>query len=348
MMDIGSCYLDGNADVVEFCPHDSFYDILAAGTYTLQEGAQPHRAGSTSLFSTRDGLSLLCRVPTIGVFDLKWSPRGQNAPPLLAQAGADGGVVLYKLESQLKEEDQGNMLRETCSENISSSMCLCMDWHPSASSISLGHSDGSLSLVAVKDDKVQVSQSWLGHDYEVWATSFDAQRPNLLYSGSDDCCFSCWDLRAPTDDVVFRNGKAHRMGVCCISQDPANTNILLTGSYDEFLRVWDVRSTSRPVCEKSLCLGGGVWRIKHHPYKSNLVLTACMHNGFAIVRIEDGDIQVVETYHKHESLAYGADWQRGEMSAQGMQRQGLLVSTCSFYDRLLRIWQPEVLQLSAF
>lgn len=240
------------------------------------------------------------------------------------------------------------MLREACSENISSSMCLCMDWHPSASSISLGHSDGSLSLVTVKDDKVQVSQSWPSHDYEVWATSFDVHRPNLLYSGSDDCCFSCWDLRAPTNDVVFRNAKAHRMGVCCISQHLANTNILLTGSYDEFLRVWDVRSTSRPVCEKSLCLGGGVWRIKHHPCKSNLVLTACMHNGFAIVRIEDGDIQVVESYCKHESLAYGADWQRGEMSAQGMQRQGLLVATCSFYDRLLRIWKPEVLQVSAF
>lgn len=220
-------------------------------------------------------------------------------------------------------------------------MCLCLDWNSSASSISLGHSDGSISLASLREDQVQFSQSWLGHDYEVWATSFDAHRPDLLYTGADDCRFSCWDLRAHPSEIVFQNTKSHQMGVCCITQDPMNSNILLTGSYDEFLRVWDVRSTSKPVCERSLCLGGGVWRIKYHPYMSNFVLAACMHNGFAIASIEEQNVHVVEKYCKHESLAYGADWQKGEMNMQGIWNKGLLVATCSFYDRLLRVWQPE-------
>ena len=50
-MDVANCYLDGNADVVEFCPHDSYHNILAASTYTLVEGDQPSRSGSISLFN---------------------------------------------------------------------------------------------------------------------------------------------------------------------------------------------------------------------------------------------------------------------------------------------------------
>ncbi|URE46181.1 WD domain, G-beta repeat [Musa troglodytarum] len=343
-MDIGMCYLDGNADVVEFCSHYPFHHILAAGTYTLQEGTQPHREGSISLFSADPvvGLELLCRVSTVGVFDIKWSPSGESIHPLLAQADADGCIGLYNL-SKTETENEGSILKEVCSEKVSSSMCLCVDWKPSGSSVCLGLSDGSICMVTVREAQLQVSQSWLGHDYEVWATSFDAHRPNLLYTGSDDCCFNCWDLRASPSEIVFRNAKSHQMGVCCITQNPTNTNILLTGSYDEFLRVWDVRSTSKPVHEKSLCLGGGVWRIKYHPSISTFILAACMHNGFAVVSTEEEDVRVVETYCKHESLAYGADWQKGEISTQGMLRKGLLVATCSFYDRRLRIWQPEFL-----
>ncbi|WOL02965.1 diphthine methyltransferase [Canna indica] len=341
-MDVDSCYLDGNADAVEFCPCQPFHHILAAGTYTLQEGTQPHRLGSISLFSTDPvvGLQLLCHVPTVGVFDIKWSTIGDSMHPLLAQAGADGGVTLYKLELKA-ETSEGNILTESCSKKIGSSMCLCMDWKPLVGSIALGLSDGSISLVTIGQGQLQVSESWMGHDYEVWATCFDAHRPNLLYTGSDDCCFSCWDLRAHPSDPVFRNAKSHQMGVCCISQNPTNSNILLTGSYDEFLRVWDLRSTSKPVCERSLCLGGGVWRVKYHPYISNFVLAACMHNGFAIVSIKEENIEVVETYCKHESLAYGADWQKG---SEDMMRKGLLVATCSFYDRLLCLWQPDILK----
>ncbi|XP_068642720.1 uncharacterized protein [Aristolochia californica] len=331
-MDFAHYYLDGNADAVEFCPHYPFHHILAAATYTLEEGVQPNRSGSVSLFSVDDalGLVLLHQVKTAGVFDMKWSPAGANLHPLLAQADADGCLKIHRLDSSSDISECRAVLKESGAEKVSSSMCLCLDWEPSATCVSVGLSDGSVSIITSRESRPQISRQWEAHDFEVWTTTFDAHRPHLLYTGSDDCKFSCWDLRESPSKVVFQDRKTHKMGVCCITKNPSDSNILLTGSYDEFLRLWDVRSPHKPINENSISLGGGVWRIKHHPFMPNVVLAACMHNGFAVVDISSGNFVVKEAYKKHESLAYGADWQRGG-----------LVATCSFYDRLVRVWKPE-------
>jgi diphthine methyl ester acylhydrolase len=231
------------------------------------------------------------------------------------------------------------VFNDVCAEDISSSMCLYVDWNQSAESLSVGLSDGSLSVVSVREDRLEISEGWAAHQYEVWTCYFDRARPQLLYSGSDDCSFSCWDLRESPSNVVFRNGKSHSMGVCCIAQNPVEGNMLLTGSYDEFLRVWDMRLMEKPVNKTSINLGGGVWRMKYHPSIADVVLAACMHNGFSIVKVGAGDPMVMETYGKHESLAYGADWQIREERDQNGNPS--VVATCSFYDRLLRVWQPE-------
>jgi diphthine methyl ester acylhydrolase len=84
----------------------------------------------------------------------------------------------------------------------------------------------------------------------------------------------------------------------------------------------------------------GVWRVKPHPYISEIVIAACMHNGFSVVRVGK-DAAVLERDEKHESLAYGVDWMKGEHA-----RIGSIVSSCSFYDRLLRVWKPQCLAKS--
>lgn len=234
----------------------------------------------------------------------------------------------------------GGFLRDITGEKISSSMCLCLEWNPSATSITVGLSDGSVSIVSVVESQLEVLQQWKAHEFELWATTFDVHQPHLVYTGSDDCKFSGWDIRESPFKLAFQNSKIHKMGVCCIANIPSDSNTLLTGSYDEYLRVWDVRSISKPVNETSVCLGGGVWRIKHHPFIPGLVLAACMHNGFAVVKVGGEKAEVLETYAKHGSLAYGADCQRGRSSLEG-KRKNSLVATCSFYDRLLRIWMPE-------
>lgn len=346
-MDVGHSYLEGNADAVEFCPHDSFHNVLAASTYTLQEGDRPSRAGSISLFDVDTDacrLNLTQRLETAGIFDIKWnSGFVQNmGHPLLAQADADGYVRIHSLQSSdLDGSDvYGNYLKELCGKHISSSMCLCIDWNPSSTSMTVGLSDGSVSIISMHESQLNILQDWKAHEFEVWATSFDVHQPQLVYTGSDDCKFSCWDCRDDPSNSVFQNAKVHKMGICSIAKSPSDPNIVLTGCYDEHLRVWDVRSISYPISETSICLGGGVWRVKHHPSIPGLILTACMHNGFAVVKIKDGRAEVIETYKKHDSLAYGADWQRGVSFVAG-RRNSKAIATCSFYDRLLRIWIPE-------
>ncbi|XP_057952625.1 uncharacterized protein LOC131146839 [Malania oleifera] len=341
-MDVAHCYLDGNADAVEFCPHDSFHHVLAASTYTLQEGAQPSRSGSISLFNVdadnMDRLELFHRVETAGIFDIKWNPVGVNGGPVLAQADADGYLRLHSLECTVGQAAVGGFLKEINAQKVSSSMCLCLDWDPSATSISVGHSDGSISIISMTESQLSTLQEWKAHEFELWATSFDIHQPQLVYTGSDDCKFSCWDLRDSPWKLAFQNMRVHKMGVCCIAKSPNDPNNIMTGSYDEYLRVWDVRSISKPVNETSICLGGGVWRIKHHPVLQELVLAACMHNGFALVSFKGEKAEVIETYTKHDSLAYGADWKR---QGQRDKRNSPVIATCSFYDRLVQIWMPE-------
>ncbi|KAB2066739.1 hypothetical protein ERO13_A09G171200v2 [Gossypium hirsutum] len=340
-MDVAHCYLEGNADAVEFCPHDGYQHVLAASTYTLKEGEQPIRAGSISLFDVnaeKGNLELFHREHTAGIFDIKWSTVGSNVGPLLAQADADGYLRIYSLEGCCNEEKpRGGFLNEVCGEKISSSMCLFLDWNPTATSISVGLSDGSVSITTLAESKIEKLQEWKAHDFELWTSCFDIHQPQLVYTGSDDCKFKCWDMRDNPSRMVFQNSKVHKMGVCCIAKSPTDPNTILTGSYDEYLRVWDLRCISRPVNETSVCLGGGVWRIKHHPFVSGLVLAACMHNGFAIVKIGDEKPEVFEAYGQHGSLAYGADWQRAKLLPGG----STIVATCSFYDRLLRVWRPK-------
>ncbi|MED6210284.1 hypothetical protein PIB30_062735 [Stylosanthes scabra] len=106
-MDIAHCYLHGNADAMEFCPHDSYHHILAASTYNLQEGDRPSRHGSISLFNVDgsnidggdDKLDLVYSVETSGIFDIKWSPPAQYSHPFLSQADADGYLRIHMLDS---------------------------------------------------------------------------------------------------------------------------------------------------------------------------------------------------------------------------------------------------------
>ncbi|KAB2609319.1 diphthamide biosynthesis protein 7-like protein [Pyrus ussuriensis x Pyrus communis] len=247
-MDVARCYLEGNADAVEFCPHDACRHVLAASTYTLQEGDRLSRAGSISLFNVGaelGQLDLFQRIETAGIFDIKWNPVGDSVSPLLAQVDADGYLRIHGLES-CSDEAQGMeclcfSLKEITDEKISPSMCLFLDWNPSATSITVGLSDFS-----IRESQLETIEMWNAHDFEVWTTSFDIHQPQLL---------------------VFTNG-------------------------------------------------------------------------FSIVNINGDKTEVIETYSKHESLAYGADWHTDKSLHEGKGNSTLVV-TCSFYDRLLRIWTPE-------
>jgi hypothetical protein len=91
------------ADVAEFCPTAPWQDVLAVGTYQLEEDASTRR-GILYLLQVREGgvgepwtLKDLCSINLDGIFDLQWLPGGGAAGdrPRLAAALADGSVVVY-------------------------------------------------------------------------------------------------------------------------------------------------------------------------------------------------------------------------------------------------------------
>lgn len=368
--------LDGNADAVEFCCTPPFCHILAAATYTLQEGPQPSRAGSLALFSVEQQdhqLHKHCHLHTSGIFDIKWRPNPPHGVPFLAQASADGTLSLYKMRVQ----DTFN-LSELLRENIGCAMCLSLDWDPhSCKQIAISHSDGSLSVLDVGESQMEICHSSSAHGFEAWSVAYDSWRSNVIYSGGDDCHFCCWDLRQGFSQPIFREKKIHQMGVCSIQTNPQWDNVLATGSYDENLRLWDLRMLEKPKLEKALGLGGGVWKLKWNPFDKRLLVAACMHNGFVIVKVQEDNISIDMEYKEHKSLAYGADWFKApamsmstsaadhsvanfnDSTSRSTNEQSIadrslnefamenggyshfLLATCSFYDRSLHIWKHD-------
>ena len=91
------------------------------------------------------------------------------------------------------------------------------------------------------------------------------------------------------------------------------------------------------------------------PADGALLLVACMHGGFRIMRVDaagaaDGEPAPARTlrhYERHASLAYGADWVqvrggRGTGAGKGGAGAATVVSTCSFYDRSLHVWEARL------
>ena len=102
--------------------------------------------------------------------------------------------------------------------------------------------------------------------------------------------------------------------------------MVIVKSYDEVLNCWDTRNLKTPLSE--LNMGGGIWRIKWHPYDPNLLITACMYNGFHILSF-DQKLEIQDSYNGHKSIAYGVDW--------AYNREKNIFGSCSFYDHLLHI-----------
>ena len=95
--------LEEQAATAAFCPVSGSTQLLAVGTYELDE-ATGQRIGSTVLLSVKSGASTGCTVdpvaslPSAGVFELAWSCHGSSV--VLGRALADGCVSLLDHEGQ--------------------------------------------------------------------------------------------------------------------------------------------------------------------------------------------------------------------------------------------------------
>ncbi|XP_055951630.1 diphthine methyltransferase-like [Argiope bruennichi] len=346
--------MEFNADSVEWCPFQEFSQYMTCGTYQLDEDETPSddiqtRNGSITLYSFTNAfdnanakLEKIDIAQSGGVLDLKWCPQLINGEPVLGAACSNGKIILLRMSSNSSRIH----LQELINLNLSleeKKMILSLDWSCQEGSITTIASDtkGNLNYVALRESELSLLESWNAHGFESWIVAFDYSHPNVVYSGGDDCRLKGWDLRN-VSSATFIN-KSHSMGVTAISKSKLNEHLLVTGSYDENVFLWDVRSMKIPISEISL--NGGIWRLKWHPQNPSFLLSASMHNGFHVLSIEDGALKEKAHYNKHESLAYGVDWrlqsnETGETTASDTERcVSSLVASCSFYDKLLHIWE---------
>ncbi|KAF9134886.1 Diphthine methyltransferase [Mortierella sp. 14UC] len=360
-----------SADSIEFCPFQSHSHLFACGTYQLAKDESEDepaptpepadtdssdddepvkvdkpmlRLGRLLVYAvegeTEDTLKLnnLERIETAAILDMKWSHQLINGNPTLGLADASGDLSLYQFKSA------GNDLEIVTKyqTNTSSKLALSLDWSNRVQTteqpqIAVSLSNGDITILDLDPTSSTLTESltWHAHDFEAWIVGWNYHDTNILYTGADDCRLKGWDRRMDCSYATFTS-RAHQMGVCSIQSNPHDEHTLATGSYDENVLIWDTRSMRQPLSTTET--GGGVWRLKWHPTRKDVLLAGCMHNGFHVINYDEGwsTGTIGSSFMDHASLAYGTDWSYGPTKSDELP----LVASCSFYDHLLHLWRP--------
>jgi diphthine methyl ester acylhydrolase len=333
-------------DSIEWCPIQS--DLFACGTY-LYNPDNITREGSIYLFRYNTSTSSIDTVhhqQTNGILDLKWISCSPEST-FLSTVSALGQLSLYSL---------ADLNRPIVCEDVTNDRTIALShaWLQASNNYAvISDQQGCLSICDLDSSNgLRFSQSWSAHDYECWTCAWDQFDSNIVYSGADDNLMKIWDIRN-YQQAIHINRK-HTMGICSIVSDDRNDQQFFTGSFDEYLRLWDKRQLNEPL--KMIKLGGGVWKIKPYPNNKDILLCACMQNGFVIVDMKTSTIQC--HYQQHGSLAYGCDWQRMDsvnqltdllddcMNVESNENHtnsfDCLIASCSFYDKTIHVWQQAI------
>ena len=213
------------ADCVEFCPFEDYLSVAICGTYQLCE-SEAARFGRLSIHSVNPqqiDLTPVHLIDTPGILDVKWCRQKVDDQIVLAAANALGEIVLYHFGSDLKiSQHHSQSIGNNC-------LALSCDWW-NGEKLAVSDSNGSITCMSVNNQGSVIVDSWKGHGYEAWVSSFDRHSDQLIYSGGDDSMFCLWDLRS-LPCPIYTNKKAHSMGVTSIETSPNDENILATGRY---------------------------------------------------------------------------------------------------------------------
>lgn len=305
--------------------------VVFVGTYRLESDGSRH--GSVDVFRLGAGQLVLEDSLKCGsaILDLKFNPFDPN---MLVSAHSTGSISVWKWSGSCLEHVKTLQLFDN--DNLVTSVVF--------DPVRKGHllatlTSGEAATVDLESSAVQILAS--AHALECWIGAYGelGELNNVVFTGGDDARMICHDLR--TSSLVFSTtGRQHDAGVVSIlplslAWNTSRPNQLFTGSYDDQLRLFDLRTMGnnqvlpgRPPALLNLeNLGGGVWRLC--PLDQSRLLVCCMYDGARVVSIADNSWEVASTFKAgHESICYGADW------------AGELAVTCSFYDRVVQVWEP--------
>lgn len=314
---------------VQYYPQNK--DLVFISTYKLEDSGKKH--GSIDIYKhDPEDLKLITKFETDAVLDLKIKGN------IVATCHNTGSIILWRFNDQdisLEEIKRIEAFEETVtSVNFSTLneilIATC--------------TDGQICSIDITTGDIEYFNT--SHELECWISSFGelGELSNVVFTGGDDSKLIAFDLR--TKDSIWQTSyKHHDAGVVSIlapslKWNTSNSNQLWTGSYDDHLRVFDLRVMDKenpsliqgfiPTVHYKENLGGGVWRLIPSP-NDNKVLVCCMYDGARVVDVKD-DKFVVSRYFKadHESMCYGGDWGKN------------YITTCSFYDRIVQRWDPNI------
>ncbi|KAJ3271994.1 hypothetical protein HDV01_006034 [Terramyces sp. JEL0728] len=314
-----------SADSVEFCPIPEYQQYCAIGTYQVleqQKELETNRTGKFMIHETNEEFTNTYTKNTSAILDMKWSFQPIEGKPCLAIATATGDTTLYQLQPN------GQATAYQTLNNQKNVLNLSVDWKNRLGGepdLLASQSDGNITLLTTTPGGLIQKEEWNAHDLEAWTVSFNYHDTNTIYTGGDDCMFKIWDARSLELPAI--TNKKHSAGVTSVSCHPTK-NLVLTGSYDDHIRVWDPRSMYTPL--STVHTGGGVWRLRFDPFDDNRVLAACMYNGFHIYSMNESNNLSLVHRMDQGSIAYGADWSFDSKR---------LIGTCSFYNRLFKLWK---------
>ncbi|KAJ1970353.1 Diphthamide biosynthesis, partial [Dimargaris verticillata] len=243
------------ADAVEFYPlSDSHRNRLVCATYYLlpnnSDSPTTTDEPSTAKHQSRTGqlivvdvdhedenytLNEVERHDTAGIFDIKWSHQPIADQGVLAQANADGTVILHATQAK-DDPSPSKWLRPLAKHQTSADgvFYLSLDWsnrvQPEAEPrLITSRNDGMVELLQLSNEHgLESRETWLGHDFEAWIGAFDYWNTSVVYTGGDDAKLKCWDMRQGTSQPSLIS-KRHLMGVCSIQSNPHVANLLATG-----------------------------------------------------------------------------------------------------------------------
>ncbi|VDM31025.1 unnamed protein product [Hydatigera taeniaeformis] len=315
-----------HTDSIEFSPCGK---QVLVGSYELDE-VTGKRSGQLVKFDIgRNHVKKTHEIVVPGVLDLCWM---RSDLCLAATSSGELYAISSPLSQSLKIQDIAS---------VSPKVLLSVDFHSTRTVTA----DETGNMYLIDSPKGLVINTCKAHEFESWCVRFSKAEDNLVLSGGDDCMCYVWDQRIGFTKCVF--SRRHEMGVCSVSNVPTYRHLISTvvqksnSSFDEKLRIWDIRSDGGGggngivVCHSE---GGGVWRHKWSPCARRLLM-ACMHAGFAVVRVpagltnpaSDGPLAKPTFYRSSAKLAYGVDWCINARSDEQQCFEAFL-ATCSFYD----------------
>uniref|UniRef100_A0A6N2MHZ4 Uncharacterized protein n=1 Tax=Salix viminalis TaxID=40686 RepID=A0A6N2MHZ4_SALVM len=203
--------------------------------------------------------------------------------------------------------------------------CSNGEWNPPATSISVGLSDGFVSAFSFPESQLDVIQEWKAHEFELLAASFHIHQPQLVYTVVRMIANSVGIYGMILPIWYFRILKSIRW-----VSDALQIILVTPISYSLV-----VMSQAPPICtRRGLSSLHEQWVCSCEEMRGKRIEPG--YRGREQVPSPRPNLKCTE----HGSVAYGADWQKGELS-QKVKQNSSLVATCSLYDRLLRIWIPD-------